>query len=202
LEEYVNNLTKLYGAIQATSGARVIVDTSKQPHYAYLLRRLPGVKLFSIHLLRDSRAVAYSWTRKKRFEPITEDSEYMVRQNPLVSSLQWFARNIGTHLLFQQSGVNHMVLRYEDFIERPGECLGDILEFLGEKRFDLSFILNKRALITKTCHSVFGNLVRFQTGETALKVDDEWKKRMKPLDKVTVTALTLPLLLKYDYLKS
>lgn len=202
LDEYVNNLTKLYGAIHATSGARVIVDTSKQPHYAYLLRRLPVVELFSIHLLRDARAVAYSWTRKKRFEPDAENYEYMDRQGPLMSSLQWLARNMGAHFLFRQGGMNHMTLRYEDFIKRPGESLGDILEFLGEKGLDLSFISNQQALIAKNSHSIFGNLVRFQTGEITLKIDDEWKKRMKSLDKVIVTALTLPLLFKYGYLKS
>jgi sulfotransferase family protein len=201
LSPYLERLTSLYSSIEATTSAKVIVDTSKEPHYAFLLRMLPGVELFSIHLVRDARAVAYSWQRKKRFEP-QGPPEHMARQGPVISALQWMARNVGAHFLFCQGGVNHMALRYEDFIERPGESLGDILKFLGEEGLDLSIISNQRAFFARTNHSVFGNLVRFQTGEIALKVDDVWKKRMKPMDKVSVTALTWPLLFKYGYFKS
>lgn len=89
-------------------------------------------------------------------------------------------------------------------------CLGDMVGYYCQpksrkkglvspwERLDLSFISNQRALIAKTSHSVFRNMVRFQTGEIALKVDDVWKNRMKPPDKVTVTAPTWPLLFKYD----
>jgi hypothetical protein len=202
LKKYLDNLEKLYGAIETTSTARVIVDTSKQPHYAYLLQMLPGVQLFCIHLVRDSRAVAYSWQRQKLFEPQCTSLEYMAKQGPFNSSLQWLARNLGAHFLFRKEGVKHMPLRYEDFVRRPRASIEDILAFLGEECGDLTFTSDCGAVISQACHSVFGNLVRFQTGEVSLKIDDAWEKKMKWIDKFIVTSLTWPLLSKYGYMQS
>jgi hypothetical protein len=65
LEECGPNLERLYRAIQAVSGAGVIVDSSKRFSYAVLLNLLPFADLRVVQLVRDSRAVAYSWGRTK-----------------------------------------------------------------------------------------------------------------------------------------
>jgi hypothetical protein len=48
-------------------------------------------------------------------------------------------------------------------------------------------------------HSVKGNPDRFRTGPIEIRLDDEWRRAMRPRDRRVVTALTWPLLLRYGY---
>ena len=63
LDEYADLLGGLYAAIRDESGARVVVDNSKQTGAALVARRAPGVQLQVVHLVRRSHGVAYSWTK-------------------------------------------------------------------------------------------------------------------------------------------
>lgn len=200
LNEYLDNFEKLFRAIQATTGCRLIIDSSKVPQYGYLLRMIPMIELYVVHLIRDPRAVAYSWSRKRIYEPDITNPEYMVQKNSISSSLQWIARNITAEIYLRQKPVRYMMLRYEDLINKPKESVKCILSMLEETAEDLSFIKQYSIKINKANHSVFGNPVRFRTGAVELKVDNEWKARMRRLSKISVMALTWPLLLKYRYL--
>ncbi len=198
LREYLDNLEKLYRAIHSITGSRVIVDSSKSAAYGYLLRLIPAIELYVVHLIRDSRATAYSWTRKKLFRPNT--TYYMARHHPARSSWQWNARNITAEVYLRQTPARYMQLRYEDFVDNPQESINRVLDLLGETDVHLPFVAEHTVEINKINHSVFGNLVRFQTGAVELEVDQEWKTKMKRAHKIAVTALTWPLLLKYGYL--
>jgi hypothetical protein len=63
LQEYVDLLRQLVGAIHKVSGATVVADSSKTPAHALLLKRIPLLDLRMIHLVRDSRGVAFSFRR-------------------------------------------------------------------------------------------------------------------------------------------
>ncbi len=52
-------------AIRSVSGCEVILDSTKDPAYAFLLNLVPEVDMRLIHLVRDSRGVAYSWQRRR-----------------------------------------------------------------------------------------------------------------------------------------
>ena len=58
-------LIPLYEAIAEVARARVVVDSSKLPTYAMLLDGIEGVDVRVAHLVRDPRAAAFSWQRKK-----------------------------------------------------------------------------------------------------------------------------------------
>jgi len=161
---------------------------------------IPGIELYVVHLIRDPRAVAYSWTRKRLFEPDITNQDYMDQKSSIWSSLQWNARNIIAEIYLRQKPVRYMMLRYEDLIIKPKESIKSILIMLGEKAVDLSFIKQYSIKFNKANHSVFGNPSRFRTGAVKIKLDNEWKTKMKRLNKISVLALTWPLLLKYKYL--
>jgi hypothetical protein len=78
-DEYRATLARLYRAVHDHTGCRVIVDSSKSPVYAELLATLPGADVSVVHLVRDPRASAYSWLRKKRL-PDFGDDRLMLRQ--------------------------------------------------------------------------------------------------------------------------
>src|SRR5215471_9290777 len=60
-------LGAIYRAIQAVTGATVIVDTSKNPACAAALLHVDGIVPVTVHMVRDPRAVAYSWLRPKGY---------------------------------------------------------------------------------------------------------------------------------------
>ena len=64
LARHTERLGSLYRAVAEVSGARVIVDSSKHVSTALVLRRTAGVDLHVVHLVRDSRGVAHSWTKE------------------------------------------------------------------------------------------------------------------------------------------
>ncbi len=60
LNSYLDVLNRLYKSIAHTSGARVVVDSSKRPPHGAVLRLLSNVDPYFVQLVRDPRAVAFS----------------------------------------------------------------------------------------------------------------------------------------------
>lgn len=197
LEKFMNRLQKLYGAAQENTGSRVIVDSSKLPTYGYVLGMTPGIDLYVVHLIRDPRAVAYSWLRKKP-QPDTEKPAYMLQMNTAKSPVLWDVWNASSEALWRGASGRYMRLRYEDFIEKPQRVLQDILGMLHEDARGLAFV-DERNVELGVSHTVSGNPNRFQTGMVRLRPDDEWASRMRLRDKMLVTLLTFPLLARYGY---
>ena len=199
LEECDPILEWLYRAIQRVSGAGVIVDSSKRFSYAVLLSLLPFADLRVVHLVRDSRAVAYSWQRTKE-SPAVVGGRLMPRLSPAKSSRHWSLQNHSYDLL---SGFAHLTrLRYEDFVNDPTFYLAETLIRAGfdDEAGSLHDVVHGREISLSVDHAVSGNPSRFLTGKIELRLDEEWKGKMRGADKNVVTALTAPLLLKYGYL--
>lgn len=66
VREYAGHYLQLYRAACEASGAAVAVDSSKHASLAFCLRWRPDLDLRVLHVVRDSRAVAYSWTKQVR----------------------------------------------------------------------------------------------------------------------------------------
>ncbi|GAB3999827.1 hypothetical protein GCM10029992_29740 [Glycomyces albus] len=79
--EYASHFEKIYRAAAADTGARVVVDSSKHASLAYCLRWAPGIDLRIMHVVRDSRGVAYSWTKQVR-RPESPTGDQMTRYSP------------------------------------------------------------------------------------------------------------------------
>ncbi len=199
LEECGPILERLYRAILRVSGAGVIVDSSKRLSYAVLLSLLPFADLRVVHLVRDSRAVAYSWTRSKE-SPATVGGRLMPRLSPAQASRAWSLQNYSYGFLSGFARLSR--LRYEDFVNEPTFYLADTLNRVGfdDEAGSVHDVVRGRKISLSVDHTVSGNPTRFQAGNVELRPDEEWKVKMKGADKNVVTALTAPLLLKYGYL--
>jgi hypothetical protein len=162
-----------------------------------MLGMTPGIDLYVVDLVRDARAVAYSWLRKKP-QPDIDELAYMHRMSTVESSLLWDVWNASAEALWRGSSGRYMMLRYEDFVEEPQRALKNILGMLHEDSRELAFI-GDRGVELEVSHTVSGNPNRFQTGRVWLRPDDEWVHRMRLRDKTLVTLLTFPLLARYGY---
>jgi hypothetical protein len=197
LGKFLDNTGRLYGAIRSVSGSRVIVDTSKEPAYGYALGMAPGIDLRVLHLIRDPRAAAYSWAKKKP-QPDSTERDFMHRKTPTQSAVLWDAWNAAIEALWRDTPENYLRLRYEDFIADPRASFQEILKLVGEQDANLP-LEGEREVKLGISHTVSGNPNRFDTGTVELRQDRAWQKNMKPRDKALVTAGTLPLLKRYKY---
>jgi hypothetical protein len=197
LGEYREHIERLYQAILEVNGARVIVDSSKVPTYAVMLSGLPAVELHLLHLIRDPRAVAFSWMRNK-FDP--DRQKQFATTSPGKSSVLWFVWNLGLELLMNR-GVRrqrYQRLRYEDFVRQSEATIAAIRQALEEGGAAGQPVQQNQVFVERS-HIIAGNPVRFESGVIKLKPDMEWKTKLKAHYRVLVTALTWPLLLKYRY---
>jgi hypothetical protein len=190
-------LERLYRAIQRVSGAGVIVDSSKLFSYAVLLSLGPFADLRVVHLVRDSRAVAYSWARST--ESVVGGRTLTARLSPTYQARAWSLQNYSYGFLSGFTPLSR--LRYEDFVNDPTFYLAETLIRVGfVVEADSLPVVRGRGIALPVDHTVSGNPNRFETGNIRLRPDEVWRAKMKNTDKYIVTALTAPLLLKYGYL--
>ena len=199
---YLGFLSALYQAVAEVSGARVIVDGSKDVLYGALLRRAPGLSVQAVHLVRDSRAVAYSYSRVKHDPPLFDNPGRLEPVDPTRTALRWNAANLLLDLAAAGPVKPNALtrLRYEDLVAEPVETLNRLWEWMGETPPVLDF-LHENPIPVSTGHTVAGNPDRFETS-VRLRLDDAWRTKLAPRRRALVTALTFPLLLRYGYLSA
>ncbi|GAA2524411.1 sulfotransferase [Pilimelia columellifera] len=190
----------VYRAAATVTGASVIVDSSKHSALAHCLRWMrPGaLDLRVVHLVRDPRGVAYSWT-KTVSRPESDDADDMTRYSPTRSALLWTAHNTAIGLLGRR-GVPVTRLRYEEFLSDPARALRGLAAFAGlELAPDALDFLSEEHVDVGVGHTAAGNPMRFQTGRLPLRLDDAWRTDLPPAQRRLVAALCAPLLRRYGY---
>jgi hypothetical protein len=195
LRAYLSHLERLCTAIQKVSGASIIVDSSKLPSYCYVLSRLPGAEVTILHLVRDSRAVAFSFLRKKRKPDIHWTEAYMPRFSPLRSARDWNLLNLGMEAI-ARTRVPCKFMRYEDFVR---DCRTELSKILSPESLPAGSLPSNGEVPLSENHTVSGNPLRFSQGPVHIRPDTEWKTSMATLDYRLVTVLTWPLLARYQY---
>lgn len=199
VRRYAGLYARLYAGVRETSGASVVVDSSKHASLAGCLRWSPELDLRVLHVVRDPRAVAHAW-RKRVPRPeatATSPERYMATYRPPEAAAHWLAQNAAFDRLAAR-GVPTLRLRYEDFAARPAERFADVARFLGLPPAPAEILDGRRARLTPT-HTVSGNPMRFRTGELEIHADEAWRTDLPARDRTLVTALTSPLRPRYGY---
>jgi hypothetical protein len=202
---FTDALADLYRAVAETGGADVVVDASKYPVYAAILRRVPGVDLRVVHLIRDARGAAYSWSKEGVVKPdATGDDTFMPTYRPSRASAEWLFYNAGFDAL-KALRVPTMRLYYERFVRDPRSAVARIAAFAGlpADEATLAYVDGTTIHLGGEEHALGGNPARFGDREVlTLRADQAWKDHMAPAQRRTVTTLTSPFLLRYGYLRS
>lgn len=197
LRDYGRIAARLYRAIAVVAEVGVVVDSSKRPGDAALLRFLPGIEPYCVHLVRDPRAVAFSWQRHKA-SPSEGERQEMLRHSATTVARNWIVENVAAEAVRRRSApATSVLVRYEDFVAHPTATLGNILRVVREDR--TSPFQDDRSIVLHAGHTAGGNPDRFRTGAVELREDREWLHRQHRMDRSITTAVALPLLNRYGY---
>jgi hypothetical protein len=189
-------LTKLYAAIAKVSQREVVVDNSKAVTYAYLLAAIPTLDIRLLHLVRDSRAVAFSWSRKRVRPEVQDRVQYMPRFGPRRAAMIWLKANILTDVLRRRLRTSTL-LRYEEYARDPTAIRRACANLRIGPPTDAADQCD--GLSTDSWHSMSGNPLRFEGRASTIRVDEEWRAGMGVTPYAIVTALTGPMLIRYRY---
>lgn len=201
LARYADVLARLYTAVDRITGGAYIVDSTKDAPFAYILRHVADLELRVVHLVRDSRGVAFSWTKRIRKPEHTNTIGYMNTYHPVEMGFRWMAYNFCFHLL-GRIGVPRLSMRYERLVESPRVEIDRAAAHMGVDvpDEDVGF-LHPDGVDLGIHHTVSGNPMRFEQGRIALRLDEEWRTELAPLHRHIVSICTFPFLWLYGYLR-
>lgn len=199
VREYAEHFRRIYVAAAEITGARVVIDSSKEIPTALALSHLDDLDLRVLHVVRDARGVAYSWS-KVVARPESTDGDAMPRFSPVRSTVFWLSGNLTVQAL-RHRGVPVVRLRYEDLVADAASSIEEAWTALGlPGRADVP-MTSPTSIELHTTHSVAGNPMRFRTGPTELTRDDAWRTALPARDRRVVTAMAWPVLKSFGYLE-
>jgi hypothetical protein len=195
--EYAGYYHRIYDAARSVTGAAVVVDSSKNPPTALALSHDSGLDLRVMHIVRDSRGVAYSWT-KVVSRPETETGEPMPVYGIGTSTGQWLSHNLSVSGLAHR-GVPVTRLRYEDLVADAAGTVSTAWRSLDLPGDGVVPMEDRTTVELRPTHSVAGNPMRFTLGRTTLRPDEAWRTLMPASERRLVTAMTYPVLRRFGY---
>ncbi len=171
---------QLFTAIAQVSGARWLVDSSKEPVYAARLAGLPGFDTRYLHLIRDPRAVAFSKMRRRLRPEIHWTQAYMATRTAWASAGSWNQAQRQVEIAQRQMDRPWTRLRYEDLVAEPRGALTALVDalHLPQDRIDPLDFLSGTVAQVRVGHSVSGNPMRFTHGPLRITADHEWRQTM------------------------
>jgi hypothetical protein len=197
LREYTALYDAIYRAAAHVSGARLIVDSSKHASLALCLRKGSKSRIRIAHVVRDSPAVVYSWTKVVARPEASGDT--MARYTPSRAALWWNSYN----LMFSLIGLTRIPLRrvrYEDFVRDPLQTVRGLAAWAGSTADPADYISGDVVRLSAG-HTVAGNPMRFRHGEITIRRDQEWASAMAPQVQRRVRLWTFPFRWRYGYFK-
>lgn len=199
LADYRDILRSLYRAVAEVSGAQVVVDSSKRPSLAFVLRATPGVRLTVAHVVRDPRGVAHSFGKHVDLPPGAALKSQMPRSSNIKVSRRWVTVNLLITVLSRWR-VRVVRIRYEDLVREPARELTRILRAEGLAPAGEGFpFLTADGIVVGATHVVAGGRIRLAGGAMALRLDEGWRTDMPPRRRQLVGGLTCISRLFYGY---
>ncbi|MFN7961184.1 MAG: sulfotransferase [Thermoanaerobaculia bacterium] len=195
---YAERTTALLRAIAATAGCRLVVDSSKHPLRALALSLVPGLDLTLVHLVRDPRAVAWSYLKAFARDEAAGVEQDIAPQAAWRTALGWSLTNLAAEWVARQLPRGQSVtVRYEELVSSPAATL----ERIGRAaRADVGVVVDRvrRGEAFAVGHTIAGNRLR-RSGAVALKPDWSWQGRLSRGARAAVLAFSGPLLPRYSY---
>lgn len=184
-----DDAVSLYQAVCDVTGSTTIIDSSKSLRAVMRAARCPEIAVSAIHLVRDPRAVAHSWSRPK---PLPDrPGHFMQRRGVVDSAVTWIAKNVAIEALLPLVAECSIRVRYEDLAGNPRGAIERIRATLLP-----DVHVTRRPVMT---HQIAGNPSRLDQDEVRIRPDVRWMTEGSLASRLAVNALTWPLAIAYGY---
>jgi len=198
-------MVRLYEAAALVSGSETLVDSSKTPGHAYMLKAAGLSDLRVIHLVRNPCAVVFSQSRVKARTEVRSNDRFLPKRSLLRSIAGWTKANLLSERLSSAS-KGYVRIRYEDLLSNHSETLAKISEAADLPPGWVTSRPTRSATGTRhsSRHDVAGNPSKFgwTGGPESIVPDLEWKTAIPSYMRSLITFCTLPLMWRYGYFPS
>ena len=189
LQQYETHIGTLFRSIGKISGKVLLLDSSKNLCRGIRLYRSREVETVIIYLVRDPRAVVWSFLKK--------DIEQRP-QKPVRTTINYIIVNTAAllfHLISHRERV--FLVRYEDLIQNPKAVLNT---FQGHTGLDMTNVKKKirNREIFDTNYMIDGNRIRKERS-IQFTPDLMWKEAMGYLMRFGIYLMTLPFNIIFKY---
>lgn len=188
LHTYRDRLGGLFAALQATTGANVLVDASNLPTYGQVLAGIPEIDLRVVHLVRDARS---GWSSRATS---TDHCGERDEQGTLEAATRWTTWNLLAEGLWGRSD-RYIRIRYEDLANEPEATLHEVLAAVGRP----DAVTPALTPATGPRHGIGGGAGPSSPAATPSQPGRAAAARALR-DRLKVTCATAPLLARYGYL--
>jgi hypothetical protein len=154
----------------AGDGTELICDSSKDFARLARLAMNPRIDLHAIHLVRDGRGVAYSYTKRWRTEAGLNSMGFFR------AMVNWVGVNLVSRFVLLLAGCPRRTIHYEDFCSDPGSILEELDRWLG-LRISRDGVVGR--INATTYHNLGGNPLRFEPIEE-IRLDESWRRAVGP----------------------
>lgn len=155
----------LLKSIGHVAGTPFLTDSSKSPQRLLLLERTGLFDVRVINLVRDGRAIYYSYLRKYHSAPL--------------AMRRWGGRALmALYVLGRIQHSRWIRVRYEDLSSQPDQTLRGICDFLG-----IEFVPDMVAFRRQPYMGIGGNRMRMDSGEE-IRLDERWKTALTARDRI------------------
>ena len=186
--EFHNNNSEMFKAINKISRNEFIVDASKK---FYRLKRLLKINknIYTLHIIRDPRAYAFSIMKYNK-RALTNNIK---PQNVYLKVIRWSIYNFYVKLYLKITGVRHLTIIYEDFVDKPKDILLRIFKFIGKNNKGVSLSFSESQPVFS------GNVWFFEAKKNKIFKDELYKTLLTKKQWIIYTILSFPILLFYGY---
>lgn len=162
LNRYGTLTAALYRRIAEVAGVSVIVDSSKNPSRALILKRYAGLEVWCLHLLRNPVSVAGSWARGK-----SGHDDTLPTYARAATYRRWALKNLACETL--RLAMPYKRMRFEDFTAAPRSGMAHIRAWVPILRDRSDGFVTETEVNFGPFHSLQGNPDRFENGRVSIR---------------------------------
>jgi hypothetical protein len=195
-QKYKRWTKNIYEAIHKVSGKSIIIDASKNPARALALTNIAQIDLSFIHLIRDSRGVAWSLKKSYQIDQKAGIQKKLKSRPVWRTALFWTIVNLQANWVLSHINTNNYLrVTYESFVQDSENFLLKVGNIINCDFMDVIENLKQGKEIDFE-HNIAGNFIRMKR-QIKLSLDQEWVEKLPKQDQMMVNLLTQWLINRY-----